>query len=937
METDPFSRWPHLDEIFSGVLDRPPDERVAYLNDVCGDDVDLRREIKLLLDAEQSSSGFLEDPGEWLGEPLPEEPVPAAVARGQVIGAYRIAEELGHGGMGAVYLAERADGHFEQRVALKLLRNRVATRREIRRFQSERQILADLQHPNIARLLDGGVAEDGRPYFVMEYIPGVPIDRYCDDHRLTIGQRLDLMQTVCAAVHHAHQNLVVHRDLKPGNVLVTDAGIPKLLDFGIATILSDEGGAGPAAETGTGARLMTPDYASPEQITGATITTASDIYQLGVLLYELLTGRRPFRSTTGRLLDLGRVICTEDPERPSTVVTHTEEHGRSTRDRPLATPEQLSHARATTVERLRRRLEGDLDNICLKAVRKEPERRYRSAQELAEDLARHASGHPVIARPDTPAYRTSKFVRRHRFGVGVALVTGLTLIGFAVAMARQSARTAQERDKAQAVTAFLADLFEEADPDDGDNVLTVRRFLDEGAVRVREELTAEPEVQTALMNVIGSAYTGLGHYPQARSVLEEALETGLRTLGPDHLDVAYAKDRLGLLHVYEMSDYTAAEQLFGDALATRRSLLGEADPLTIESMNNLALALQSQGRVDEAEPLYRRILDLSAELDDERVSQNTPVTMTNLAWLLQTKGSLLASDSLFTQALDLRRRLYSGDHARLANSLSALARSRIMIGELESAEALAIEALAMRRRVYAGPHARTAESLKILGDATLTRGDYASAEASYQEALSMYREVLGPGNQSVGWVQMALAEVFNALDDYERAEAAGRESYEIYRETLGSEHPFVARVFAEWARAVHGLGDHERADSMYREALASLTAAYGEAHYNVASVQVFLAELLMDRGEPAAAEPLLRQAFATRTEVLPEGHRATTRTQVLLGRSLLGQGRYEAAEELLEESYREIVTRFGEGDQQAAMIAEWLAELRGRRSAGSSR
>jgi eukaryotic-like serine/threonine-protein kinase len=942
MDPHLFERWPDLDRIFAEALDRAPEERLGFVRQECGGDQELEREILRLLEALENSGDFLEDPSAWIEGLGPLADVGSQDLTGEVIGAYRLVKELGHGGMGTVYLAERADGAFQHQVALKLLQSRLASREEVRRFQRERQILANLQHSNIASILDGGVDHDGRPYFVMEYVQGELITQYADHHRLTIDQRLGLMGTVCSAVHHAHQNLVVHRDIKPGNVLVTPDGIPKLLDFGIAKLLGDAEGEDATLETRTGHRVMTPAYASPEQVQGGPLTTASDIYQLGILLYEFLTGHRPFRATAG-VLELERSITTESPLKPSLAVVKRpsgtpQEAGRldrgdSDRVREEAEPdprEDVGRARSTTVDRLRRRLQGDLDNIVLKAIRKEPERRYRSARELADDLERHLSGHPVLARPDVFSYRAGKFVRRHRFGVAVGMMAVLSVLIFGAVLIGQNQRIIRERDRAEAVTAFILNLFEQANPDQEGQDLTVRQFLDEGAERVRRELEEEPEVRTAVMNVIGQAYRELGDLESARAILEEAVTQGSRALGSDHLDVAAAQNALGLVIVYQNVDYPLAERLFRDALATQERLLGERDPTTLLTLNNLALSVHSQGRLDEAEALYRQVLLGHESSEDEGAALRRATTLTNLGWLLQARGAREESDSLFRQALDVRRVVYEEDHPRLANSLSALASSRILLGRFESADSLARQALAMRRRLLGATHSSVAENLKSLGDIAVSRGDWTVAREFYQEALSLYRETIGPRSQSAAWVLMSMADLFNTCGEYEQGVTMGQEGYEIYRDVLGEDHPYTAISLGHLARAVHGTGDLDQAEALYNRALEVLKASYPQGSSSITWMQAGLGELYLDRDRPSAAEPLLRQALAARQSLpSPTGWR-TWYTQALLGRALEGVDSVQKGLALLDEASRNIGELLGPGDIRAVRVEAWLQQSRGR-------
>src|SRR4029453_5319211 len=387
-------RWQRLEELFHRVLELPPEARAARLAEAGGDDLDLRAEVNRLLHSHAEATSFVRDAAAGV-----EHVAATIMPEAAHIGAYRIVRELGRGGMGTVYLGERADAQFEMRVAVKLIKRGMDTDAVLQRFRHERQILAGLEHPTIARLLDGGTTDEGLPYFVMEYVDGQPIDEYCRTHQLSLEQRLRLFLRVCEAVQYAHQGLVVHRDLKPSNILVTAAGEPKLLDFGIAKLLRPQVGEESEDQTASVVRLLTPDFASPEQVRGDRVTTASDVYALGVVLYEVLSGRRPYRLKGGTAAQLERAILERDVEAPSTALA---------RD-------------------LRRQLRGDLDNVVLKALRKDPAERYATAAELADDVRRYLDGFPVRAAPDRPAYRIAKFLRRHHAAVtaGAAGVFGL--------------------------------------------------------------------------------------------------------------------------------------------------------------------------------------------------------------------------------------------------------------------------------------------------------------------------------------------------------------------------------------------------------------------------------------------------------------------------------------------------------------------------------
>jgi eukaryotic-like serine/threonine-protein kinase len=433
-------KWAQIKELFGSALEQQPGERSAFLRKACGQDQELRSEIESLLasfDSNQSVAADLAPANAATG--------PAAVA-GQMIGHYRVIRQIGSGGMGAVYLAVRADDEYNKRVAIKLVQAGIDTQEILNRFRHERQILAALDHPNIAKLLDGGTTAQGLPYFVMDYVEGTRIDEYSDTHKLSVRERVRLFRDVCSAVQYVHQNLVVHRDLKPGNILVTPEGVPKLLDFGIAKLMKPELFTSALDATRVEFRLMTPGYASLEQVRGEPVTTASDVYSLGVILYELLTSLRPYQVKTDSPAEILRAVCDQEPSRPSTAITRADKGDAGGKS---STPEGRALMRGTVPEKLKRQLRGDLDTIVLKALRKEPSRRYVSAEQLSEDLRRHLEGLPVTAHSDSWSYRSGKFVGRHKAGVAAAALILISLVAGVLATTWQARVARQERAKAQ--------------------------------------------------------------------------------------------------------------------------------------------------------------------------------------------------------------------------------------------------------------------------------------------------------------------------------------------------------------------------------------------------------------------------------------------------------------------------------------------------------
>jgi len=734
---------------------------------------------------------------------------------GEKIGPYRIKRLIGQGGMSTVYLATRADDEFQKRVALKLVKRGMDTDDILRRFRNERQILASLDHPNIARLMDGGTTPDGLPYFAMEYIEGTPIDQYCDLHRLPTVRRLELFLTVCSAVHYAHQNLVVHRDIKPANILVTESGEPKLLDFGIAKVLNPELFARTVELTGVGRGLMTPEYASPEQVRGLAITTSSDVYSLGVLLYTLLTGRLPYRLTNRGLQEIERVICDTDPIRPSLTVRRTEEVPTEEGVKRI-TPDQVAAQRGEAPDRLRRRLAGDLDNIVLMALHKDPQRRYASALQFAEDIQRYFRGRPVKARADTVRYRTTKFVRRNK-GVVAAL---LLIVGFAAMMTVQTLRVgrerdlaAAERDKAERVSNLLVDVFRVSDPQTNREGATAREVLEAGAERIARELKGQPEVRAKLLDTIGRVYQNLGLYKEAGELLEEALDLRQRTLGSQHADVAASLNSLGILRRVT-SDYDGADSLLRRSLAMREKALGSEHLDVAESMNNVGEVL-----ID--------------------------------------KANYASADSVFRASLRIRLRLLGKEHASVAQSLNNLGRTLYLGGSYSEADSLLRAAVEMRRRVLGADHPAVAASMSTLALSLSARMRDEEAEPLLREALAIRRRNLGKDHADVAAGMINLAAFLGRIGKSAEAESLCLGGLEILRNALGSEHPHVAVAAANLARQLESSGNFAGAEAHYREALEICRKKLPPGHPQllvspVASRRAVVQQRPAGRGAPAS-------------------------------------------------------------------------------------
>ena len=885
------------------ALERALFERAAWLDQACVADPDLRREVELLLASYEEAQGFMENTLPMLSAEVFAEDEAFSVV-GQRIGSYEVMREIGRGGMGAVYLAVRADDQYRKRVAIKLVKRGMDTRAILRRFTMKRQILANLDHPNIARLLDGGTTQDGLPYFVMEYIEGAPLDQYCDTHKLSTTERLKLFRTVCSAVHYAHQNLVVHRDLKPSNIIVTADGVPKLLDFGIAKLLQPELFSQSIAPTATIARLMTPDYASPEQVRGQPITTASDIYSLGVLLYELLTGHRPYRVKTYLPQEIERIICEEEPERPSTVISRTEEVATADgMERITLTPQSVSETREGQPEKLRRRLTGDLDNIVLKALRKEPQRRYSSVEQFSQDIQRHLDGLPVIARKDTFSYRSAKFIKRHRAAVATATLFAVTIIAFGLTAWMQSVRAARERDKAQQVSAFLINLFKVSDPDEAKgNTITAREILDQGAAQIEQELKNEPEVQAALMNTMGQVYENLGLYASALPLLQRALQTRRQMLGDEHSQVA--ESLMHLASVQERrADYAGAEASLHEALAIRRRLYGNKHADVALTLRQLGTLLRNRRDYTSAEPVFREMLSIRRHLYGNEHPEVIDA-LNLLAIVIDYQGDYAAAESLYREALALSRKLMGNESTETARTLNNLATLRKVRGDFAEAEQLHREALTIRRKAYGDNHSTVVMSLKNLALLFEEQKDFASAERFYREALGVQRKLFGHEHPALAAALRDLGVfLLYGRGNHNDAEPLLREALMIQRKLLGDEHPEVSITLGALGVTLYEKQDLAEAETLLRQSLSLQRQKLPSTDPARFFPPLALGKVLIERGDYVAAEPLLREALQIFNDLKVRAEYLGADARSTLGGCLIALHRYQEAEPLLVQSY----------------------------------
>ena len=896
----------HADRLFQAALDLEPEERQPYLDEACGDDDGLRRLVERLLagaevdETEILPGGAIQGPLwegllEELGVSEEEEESPV----GTVFGRYRVVAELGRGGMAVVYLAERADGQFQQRVALKRIQRGFDTDEVILRFDQEQQILAQVEHPNIARLLDGGVGPGGRPYFVMEYVEGLPIDAYCDRHKLSVDERLELFLQVAHAVDYAHRNLVVHRDIKPNNILVTADGHAKLLDFGIAKVLDENATPGTTPLTQSNARIMTPVYASPEQVRGLPVTTASDIYQLGLLLYQLLTGRWPYHLAMHRPMAVVKAICEDDPTRPSTALNDA---GRAPDEEDRSTPEAIVDARGTSASRLRRQLTGDLDNIALTALRKEPARRYGAVAQLIADIESYLAGRPISARPDTFAYRAGKLVRRHKAAFTTAAAAAVLLAAFTVFY---TFRLAGERDRARLAAAeagqvsdFLSGLFEISAPtrSKGEQV-TARQLLDRGAVRIQRELADQAELRASMMTLMGNVYRELALYEEARPLLEQSVELRRGQPGPDRLELAESLHNLGRLRAEE-GEHDEAQALYREALEIRERVLGPDHPDVARSIRGLGRALELQGAFELARRHHQRALGIFEQAlgpDDPEVGR----ALLSLGVALERLRELDQARTRLERALGILERWYEPDHPYIADARVSLANVQRYSGDAAGARARYQEALPLLERAYGDNHPTVANALESLGKLLNAMRERDAAIVHHQRALEIREAAFGPTHRQVASSLNNLGLTYWGNKNLDEARRCFERSVEVFEAALGSDHLDVSKPLHSLAEILQKVGELDAASSHYERVLEIRERALGAEHSFLARPLFHFGRLQLERQAPEAAEPLLRRALALGREQPPARTGEIIWPRVVLGECLFALDRYSEAEGFL--------------------------------------
>ena len=832
------ARWQRVQSLFHEAADLPEDEQRRFLETQCTDDTTLVGEVLILLREDGNGGSLLDRDVAQVAQRIFDDSTPGTFPFRQV-GPYRIIKALGEGGMGMVYLAERED--LGSRVAIKVLRDAWLSPSRRERFASEQRMLAQLTHPFIARLYDADTSPDGTPFFVMEYVEGVPLNEYCRIHPCNVKERLCLFRSVCEAVLYAHQHAVIHRDLKPSNILVKDDGTVRLLDFGIAKHLQSLGD--DVDQTMPGMRMMTPAYAAPEQIRGEQVGVQSDVYSLGVVLYQLLAGHLPFDVSNQTPAQAEKVIREHEAEKPSMVAARSF----------AGTKVGQAEIAASKAEW------ADLDVLCLTALHKDVRQRYQSVEALIRDIDHHLKREPLDARPESKSYRLRKFVSRHRGAVITAatvfaLVTGLVVF-FTVRLTIARNAALAEAARTQRIQKFMTNLFQGGDSAAGPaDSLRVVTLLDRG-VQEAESLNTEPEVQAELYGTLGSIYQKLGKYDQADSLLQKALNHRKSLFGPDSPQVAESLVALGLLRS-DQAKLDAAEKLVREGLEIDQRRLPLNHPAFVKALLAFGKILAERGAYDEA----IQTLNEAVKIDSAPgvAPADLASSLSALADAQYMAGHYDLSDSLYSRALEINRKLYGPRHPLVAEELGNLGSIQQDLGYYQKAEAFDRQALDIDRGYYGEQSPTTAKSLRILGRALLYQKKYDDAEAALQEALAIQEKAFGPAHPEVADTVNELGNLESLRSNYEEAEKRFQREAEIYRSVYGDHHYLVAIALSNVAYARMNMKDYTRAEQLFRDVVRRFTETLSADNVNTGIARIKLGRTLLreNRFQEASVETL---------------------------------------------------------------------------------
>lgn len=896
-------QWEKVDQIVDTALELQGDQRTAFIREQCGSDDDLRSQVTQLLEAIEKSStqaiqGDIDDfISEIVDDGSPQNPNKASSLLGETIDKYEIISLLGHGGMGSVFLAKRADKAYDKQVAVKILRRGMDTPSNKARFKRERNILANLDHPNIARLLDGGVTESGLPYLVMEYVDGKPLLEYCDNHRLPIDKRLTLFRDVCAAVQHAHRNATIHRDLKPSNILVTKDGTVKILDFGIAKLLDPDNSDQSLYQTQTTARILTLAYAAPEQVENKPITTATDSYTLGLLMFELLTGCHPFDLEDCDFTSSEDKIRNQQPLKPSTKL-----NGLSKEEQKF-----VASRRQTTVSKLSSDLQGDLDAIIMKALRKEAEGRYPSVEQLLEDLNRHENSLPLIAQSDTLSYRLGKFINRNKRAIAGILLILIAILGFGSYHIEQVTEerniAEQEAQKAQTVKAFLVDVFRSSNPRSMQykgKDLTARELLVNGENAIGRKLKSQPDVYTEIVLAIGDAFTNIDEFEKAENSYQKALTQIPNTADPvenkirtyvklGNLKCIWTKDSTAfvparkaqkLLHTIDNPEPQLAASVAG--LMGRVNVLTEdydkannyyqrADSIytqTEQSRNfDYIQMLNGYGKmlIYSANPAKaEEMLSKSRRLHQSVVSTPTMTLVRNykfLGWAERDMGNFQESNRYFNKSIELSSQLNSAQSMSTALAMYHLSINQVLAANYQEGEKMAQNVLSIYKNLLDSNNDYIQHPKKYIAIAKYKQGEFAEAERWLHEIITRRTELRGKNNIGLAAPYAHLGMIYHQTNRSQKAISALKKSLQIYEQNIGSNNARIARSLLKLGSIYRDLGNYDLAKEHFRRVKAIQEEVLSDKNHQQANYYYEYGKFLQQTDHSQMARRNVKKAY----------------------------------------------------------------------------
>lgn len=924
--------WKEISHIIDQLMLLPEEQKEPAIDRLCKDDADVKREVVTLLNAIEKSGDFLKKQRlkknrilqEFHDDLTRETPEPdAELLIGKSLGRWTPTELLGRGGMGAVYKARRSDEDgIQLTAALKILHKSLASPGNLERFRLEQQILASLQHPNIAGFIDSGVTPEGVPYMVMEYIEGEPFLDYCNRHSLSLQQRLELFQTVCTAVQYAHKNLIVHRDLKPRNIFVDGQGNVKILDFGIAKLLDTTMYDLPSVQTQPWARLLSIHYASPEQVAGQPVTTSTDVYSLGVLLYQLLVDLHPFDFLGKTYPEIEQMIRWHTPPLPGIRLSHVQPQQQAA----------VAAQRHMQPEALIRRLKGDLNAIIAKALHKDPERRYESAEILKTDIERHINGLPVLARPDSPGYRIQTFMRRHRSKVLSTTAVLLAFIVFAVfyvvQVTEQRNIARMEAEKAKRVKDFTTQLFQANDPlypTNVDNRITLLDVLDTGLKQIETELADEPELYIEMHLIMGESFLNMGEYERAKEVLEKGLNAAIETFGSKHTTVAAFLSLQGALEG-ELRNYNSALTYLNQVYEIRLGTDGENSVEIAKTLTHIARVYALKGDYERSLKYYRQCLNMLESLGQQSKLPYSS-TLTSMAGIQSRLGFSEEAENNYLEGIDLLSQIYRGDHIRISNAYQGLSNHYSRTADFENALFYGEKALDIEKELLPEGHPDLVKAYNSLGLIYLRLGRYGDAEKYHIEAIRLLEEREETTGFDYAIYLNNLALTKSSMGQLDSAATIHNQVLALKQKLLPADHSSITITLYNLGDLHHKLGDLKKAKTLFEQVVTRDKKSLGETHSEMAVNLTKLAAVQRDLQEFADAEQTFQQAEAIYSASYDPYHFRIGEFYREKGRLKMMQNQHEAAQEYFTNSLEIFESHYDEGHTDILLTRNLLEEL----------